>query len=181
MKKLIIICAATMMGVAAHAASVNWMVNAVQSSPDSTVAAGWLIQVYTSDVVFDYASAKDGSISAWGSGTTFAAGTTYRAAYTVTDGIANGTSQSFYAVVYDASTVGDAKNYIVSDIVTATATAAGNDVPLSFGAMAGTTAAANKFLNSSWTAVPSESVPEPTSGLLLLLGMAGLALRRKQA
>ena len=29
--------------------------------------------------------------------------------------------------------------------------------------------------------VASSSVPEPTSGLLLLLGVAGLALRRKQA
>ena len=32
---------------------------------------------------------------------------------------------------------------------------------------------------TGWTAVPSD-VPEPTSGLLLLLGVAGLALRRKQ-
>jgi hypothetical protein len=32
------------------------------------------------------------------------------------------------------------------------------------------------FASSAYTAVP-----EPTSGLLLLLGMAGLALRRKQA
>ena len=31
------------------------------------------------------------------------------------------------------------------------------------------------------TSVAGSSVPEPTSGLLLLLGMAGLALRRKQA
>ena len=30
------------------------------------------------------------------------------------------------------------------------------------------------------TAGAWQSVPEPTSGLLLLLGMAGLALRRKQ-
>ena len=33
---------------------------------------------------------------------------------------------------------------------------------------------------SSWT-ITSSSVPEPTSGLLLLLGVAGLALRRKRA
>ena len=32
--------------------------------------------------------------------------------------------------------------------------------------------------NASWSAA---SVPEPTSGLLMLLGMAGLALRRKRA
>ena len=33
------------------------------------------------------------------------------------------------------------------------------------------------FVNAGWYA----AVPEPTSGLLLLLGMAGLALRRKRA
>ena len=33
---------------------------------------------------------------------------------------------------------------------------------------------------TGWTVSGVQSVPEPTSGLLLLLGMAGLALRRKQ-
>ena len=40
------------------------------------------------------------------------------------------------------------------------------------------------FGDDGWslaTAGAAASVPEPTSGLLLLLGMAGLALRRKQA
>ena len=35
--------------------------------------------------------------------------------------------------------------------------------------------------STSWTAIATSAAPEPTSGLLLLLGMAGLALRRKQA
>ena len=38
--------------------------------------------------------------------------------------------------------------------------------------------ASGTYGGSSWTA---QSVPEPTSGLLLLLGVAGLALRRKRA
>ena len=47
----------------------------------------------------------------------------------------------------------------------------------------GTTAAQfdntiSSSLSSTWTAVP---VPEPTSGLLLLLGVAGMALRRRCA
>ena len=37
------------------------------------------------------------------------------------------------------------------------------------------------FGDNGSTAVTWQSVPEPTSGLLLLLGMAGLALKRKRA
>ena len=37
------------------------------------------------------------------------------------------------------------------------------------------------FGSSNWTSGKIESVPEPTSGLLLILGMAGLALKRKRA
>ena len=39
---------------------------------------------------------------------------------------------------------------------------------------------ATEFTASSWQSMTA-SVPEPTSGLLLLIGMAGLALKRKRA
>ena len=32
-----------------------------------------------------------------------------------------------------------------------------------------------------WTGITSASIPEPTSGLLMLVGLAGLALRRRRA
>ena len=176
MKKLIVAAAVAMLGVAVQAATVNWSVNAIQSSPDTAVAAGWLVQVYSSAVTYDYDSAKADSLTTFASSATVAVGTTFRAGGSVTDGLANGTSGSFYAVIYDAATVADAKNYIVSTLATATATAAGNPATLAFGSGLGTTIAANKFYGQSWTAVP-----EPTSGLLMLLGMAGLALRRRRA
>lgn len=173
MKKLLTTISAVVLGLAANAAAVNWQANAIQSSPDTTVAAGWLVQIYTSGVDYSYDAAKAGTISTWATGSTVAAGTTFRATGSGTQ--ANGTTVSYYAVIYDASTVAEAKNYIVSDSVAVTINAAGSTGGLSFGAMTNTTAA-NKFLNSSW-----QAVPEPTTGLLMLLGMAGLALRRRRA
>ena len=176
MKKLMVAVAIAMLGVMANAATVKWMANAIQDAPDTSVGAGWLVQVYSSSVAYDYALAKAGTIETWASSTTVAAGTTFRASGTVANGIANGTTASFYAVVYDAADVASAKNYIVSTDVSITATAAGNDVNLSFGAMNGTALGTNKFYGQSW-----QAAPEPTSGLLLLLGVAGLALKRKRA
>lgn len=173
MKKLIIAVAFAICGAIANAATVNWSANAIQSSPDTAIGAGWLVQIYASSVDFSYDAAKEGSIATWATGSTVAAGTTFRAAGSGTQD--NGTTASYYAVIYDAATVAAAKNYIVSDNVSVTVAAAGGNAQLPFGAMTATTSA-NKFLNSSW-----QSVPEPTSGLLMLLGMAGLALRRRRA
>ena len=173
MKKIMIGLCAVVLSIAAQAATVNWSANAIQSSPDATVGAGWLVQIYSSDVVYSYDAANAGTIATWASGSTVAAGTTFRATGAGTQ--ADGTTVSYYAVVYDAATVAGAKNYIVSDVVSVATAANGATANLPFGSMAATTSA-NKFLNSSW-----QAVPEPTSGLLMLVGLAGLALRRRRA
>ncbi len=174
MKKIIITALLVLCGTIVQAASVNWSVNAIQSSPSATVGAGWVVQIYSSDVVFSYDAAKAGEISAWQSGATVAAGTTFRASGSGTQ--ANGTTVSYYAVVYDSSSIAAAQNYIISDSVSIETAEGGASINLPFGAMSATVAA-NKFLNSSWQSV---NIPEPTSGLLLLVGGALLALRRKR-
>ena len=176
MKKLMTMLAAIAFATVLQAATVNWSVVNVQSSPVNNAAAGWIVQLYDSSTTFSYADAKAGGITPWTSGATVAAGSTtvtYRANGSTT--MDNGTTKSVYAVIYDATSIADAKYYIVSDAITLSANAAGSPVTAAFGSMSAT-AATNKFLNSSWTAVP-----EPTSGLLMLLGMAGLALKRKRA
>ena len=37
------------------------------------------------------------------------------------------------------------------------------------------------FSSATWSDVPAPVIPEPTTGLLVLLGVAGLALRRRRA
>ena len=137
-----------------------------------------MVEIYASGVVYDYAAAKSGTISELFSGTTVAQGTTgaVKATQSGVGSYEANDSGAWYAVIYDAATVDAATHYIVSADKAWTVNALGKDFSVAFfGSMTGTTTA-NTFLGSSW-----QSVPEPTSGLLLLLGVAGLALRRKQA
>jgi hypothetical protein len=85
-------------------------------------------------------------------------------------------SLTAFAVVVDSTDLASAQNYFLAgngSEKTATFTSATGMKMLNWGSQATITQAAG-----GWT---STAVPEPTSGLLLLLGMAGLALKRKVA
>ena len=179
MKKLLIVAAVALAAVASQAASVTWTVTNIQASPDVAVGAGWLIQIYDAATVFDYDAAKAGTITALDSTTSFSSGTIFRSTSTYGNYAAKDVVD-IYAVVFDAATVADAKNYIVSSDVSKTIPDSGAGITIAFGNMAGT-ATSNYFRNSDWVATGSAPIPEPTSGLLMLLGMAGLALRRRRA
>ena len=183
MKKLMIAAAIVCAAVAGHAASVNWDVDWVYSNDgagintydDGSSVNYWIVNMLsatdTSGLSVDktgtlvnkdgYAVVDTGSYSLTGNGT--AEGT-----------IANGNYLAM--VVYDAANglygVSDANavSGIVADPPTAGSLAAAfqND------------GGSEGYLIAN-TPVPTEPVPEPTSGLLMLLGVAGLALRRKRA
>lgn len=92
-----------------------------------------------------------------------------------TSGLPEGTSGTrIFAVVFNSATITDDSSYYV------TTTSGGVKTP-----MASTSNNANFSIASQASATSGSgawsAVPEPTSGLLLLLGMAGLALKRKRA
>ena len=86
----------------------------------------------------------------------------------------NTTSQSTFAIIFNNADATKATEFLVvpaGGMATAvTFTDKDNSKTVAFGSQAS---------NLGWTAVAA--VPEPTSGLLLLLGIAGLALKRKRA
>ena len=77
---------------------------------------------------------------------------------------------NFYMIIEDAGNTIDTSVTDPTKIITSTAQATSTPT-VAFGSMATITPNA-----ANW-----QSVPEPTSGLLMLLGMAGLALRRRRA
>lgn len=185
MKKLVIALTAVVLGIAANAATVNWTATGVAEYGKATAAAsslgyiGVLIDASITDrdtMLAKFAN-QDTSLVA---GATIAnsqgtvgilQGQSFNGYVSVTGAgnFGNSVTVNAYALIFDAATVADAKHVYVTDVLSKTTGANGQAANFSFGALTGTQTASN------WVAVP-----EPTSGLLLLLGMAGLALRRKQ-
>lgn len=76
-------------------------------------------------------------------------------------------SGTFYAIIFNSDDASTATHYMIT-----------SEKNVVFGTSASTAQTAT-LSPGSWAAIAD--VPEPTSGLLLLLGMAGLALKRKRA
>ena len=184
MKKLIVFGFAAIAAVAANAASFYWTANNIPKvDGNSSVGAyAYLIDasVVSRDAMIAALTANDTSKIAGTAilteTTTIAQGTTGLSRISVTQGTASSSVQQYnaYMVLLDAAP-SSAKNFIVSQQLSnvnnpgydsGSGPGLGN-VGMSFGTQA----------SNSWTAM----APEPTSGLLMLVGLGALALRRRKA
>ena len=200
MKKLMIALTAVAIAAGVQAATVSWTCTNVKDTGGTALTAG-------ASYVFFCTSAADASsgmaafIAADGKGAdtltgllsganwtdtkkttlagNFGIGTSaalggYTLPSTGSLGLSESTKYYIYMIITDTTTVTDSTKYLVAS-GTATTTGAttgadssGANVQFALGTQAS---------NTTWYT----AAPEPTSGLLLLLGMAGLALRRKHA
>ena len=190
MKKLIIAVAAICVAVVTQAATANWKASA------SNVYAGNATDKYSGTAYyFDAGVMSQAALFAiFEAGTAIGSSTAgYVGTATISSGTMGATSFSYGEQSTSASDTNDYTFYfaVIKDddiyfsnekLMSANATATAKTV--GFGTQAGSStfsnlAPAEGFQGAGkWS---STAVPEPTSGLLMLLGMAGLALRRRRA
>lgn len=174
MKKLIIAAAITCIAVVSNAAAVAWSLTGVTDSPDTAKAAGWVAYFMDGSTYGAFSALSADQVGAYA-----AANYTYTATTATGRGGAVGVTQttgtysagdevSAYIVIFNSADATAATYYAATALDTKTVPSSGN---LQWTKEFATT-------TSGWQ---TTAVPEPTSGLLMLLGVAGLALRRRRA
>ena len=175
MKKLMIALAAVAMAFASQAASTDWKLSAVDAAHN-----GWMCYVMAGDTAAtSFASLADITGNAAGSGkvtgsmTRAASGSATSDAFVAGATTTSGSASYYYVIVNP-----DEDSYQIGKVITTANVYDATKQQSSPGQVTTT------FTNASFGDAKqfgASPVPEPTSGLLLLLGVAGLALKRKRA
>lgn len=184
MKKIMIAFAAIAMAVCANAATVMWSAANVYEMGTTTKATGYTAFFLSTTDMFNGETQLAKGYSYADATAALAAGDiSFLSDYAVnsatlsngagnnkaTTDAANSQTWTGYLVILDG-TLETAQNAYITSTATKATGATGGQATLLFSSNTGTQSAAN------W-----QAVPEPTSGLLMLVGLAGLALRRRRA
>ena len=178
MKKLIMLLAASTIGVAVQGASVKWTCTNVKQDGTPVSGIAYFVNAATlsQDSLSSLNSASDftTALSGMYSWTPTTAGNYGATVANSSLGLSDATTgNSAYLLIFDTATITDESNYFTTT-VKEFATLAGTET-----ASVAWAGQASRISSVGWSSV--SSVPEPTSGILLLVGIAGLALRRKRA
>ncbi len=186
MKKIMIALTVVACAAVVNAASFNWKTSAtgkVYEAGTTTLLASGTAYLFNAgsvtqaSVLSAFAAGTDLATLAYLDSSSISAGAiaakTTASDYITIDATAGTSVQAFFATIVDDS-------IFISDVASGTAKDVGVTT-ISLNAKAASQVAAMDLSSGYSTAGWYTAVPEPTSGLLMLLGMAGLALRRRRA
>ena len=169
MKKLMIVFATIALAVGVHAASVDWGTGSLQSFGVGKQDSGYTVQI----LFFTDAAGANDVTSNFGSGSQISSSKSDKS-YGFSGTTAQTTSGTYYSQII-VTRKSDGQQ-LKSDIAQFSYDADSlSNTTINFTSGNGITGGGSQWGNSSWG-----GVPEPTSALLLLVGGAMLALRRKQ-
>ena len=191
MKKIMFMLAAVAMTVGANGASGYWTCTNVKDGSGNPIS-GIAYFINAASLSQDAFKALDGADAF----TTALNGMyfytpTEAGKYTVasssavansTLGLADSTDYTVYLAIFDTSTISDNSKYYLTSRASLATMEGSNYAQIKWGSQSTASQAAG-----AWSSVkaadpePPIDSPEPTSGLLMLIGAAGLALRRKRA
>ena len=174
MKKLIIAAAMVCAAAFSQAATVNWAISNVKADGGATPTAGWAVMAFYTSVGAGSSAIEDAIAAGTAASLAFetttlsvALGSGRVAAHDATAASITDTSNyDFYFVVFNNADATKAEKFVMASAL-----------DLEYSSLSGKYVGSSNFSGATWT----ETVPEPTTGLLVLLGVAGLALRRRRA
>lgn len=188
MKKLMIVAAIALSAIASQAASVAWTVTNIYqpgSTADKILNGNGLVYLFCAQEVgtSDVLSALSDTSTTLADKTSYLSGNSVASTALTGDGKVSTSSvwsaaagdYTFYGLIFADNAVAEGGKYVVTAVTTEYGWDNTSDTNVSLGNQKTLTQNAG-----SWSSVAS-AVPEPTSGLLLLVGAAMLALKRKRA
>ena len=170
MKKLMIVLAVAAMAVGAQANTLKWGINSTGGTLDTTKFADATVYLMYSGTAISVPTATDGAASYstanLTTGSQLLTGAMSAGAFEGDDFIDSLSGRTYYYL----AVISDDGKYMAISTTTKTA---------SMGTGTGNTSL--KWMPTQFTVYSASAVPEPTSGLLMLVGLGALALRRRRA